>query len=254
MMSVSLAEMQEGRRCVAFDIAYDKTWMNMLSDEGYVHALYQVMNLAPGTFLTLAPVCSSWVFMSRGTTKRTKGRPLGDQEAPSVDAGNRMASRVAILLFIACAKRVHIVMEQPRGSLLQEHPGMQALFSRTTWYKHHILMRNFGGPTDKGTWLYSSHKLIQDLYRFRPLLKKEHIEPPQLVERYVDPSGRTCTKGGPDLKASQAYPLECLSCSAPPQAHPSPPPPIFLYIRNSGSGLLLRYYGQRSERQCDARP
>ena len=68
-----------------------------------------------------------------------------------------MAARAAILMFIACAKKVHIVMEQPRGSLLETHPALQCLFKKVKWYKTNIQMRTYGAPTDKGTWLYSSH-------------------------------------------------------------------------------------------------
>ena len=67
-----------------------------------------------------------------------------------------MVARVALLLFLAYAKRIHIVMEQPRGSLLEMHPAMQLVFKKLRWFKGNISMRAFGGPTDKGTWLYSS--------------------------------------------------------------------------------------------------
>ena len=52
-----------GRRAVAYDVIYDDVFMDFNSARGYSHALYQVLRLEPGSGLTLAPVCSSWVFM-----------------------------------------------------------------------------------------------------------------------------------------------------------------------------------------------
>lgn len=55
---------QEGRACAAFDYTYDNIYHDMNGPEGFTHALYHVLRLEPGSFLTLAPVCSTWVFMS----------------------------------------------------------------------------------------------------------------------------------------------------------------------------------------------
>ena len=61
-----------GRVAVAFEILCDARGQDMLSDIGYANALYVVGNLNPeiGAQLT-APVCSTWVFVSRGSTFRT---------------------------------------------------------------------------------------------------------------------------------------------------------------------------------------
>lgn len=58
---------EAGRLCSAYDIDYDGVWMDMNSPQGYINALYQVMRLRPGASLTLAPVCSTWVFMNLGS-------------------------------------------------------------------------------------------------------------------------------------------------------------------------------------------
>ncbi len=60
---------KEGRKCAAYDVDYDPKFMDILKPEGYAHALYQVLRLKPGSSLTLAPVCSSWVWMSFGFKK-----------------------------------------------------------------------------------------------------------------------------------------------------------------------------------------
>lgn len=47
----------------AYDIEYDPQLMDISTPRGFVVAMVQVMNLEPGSGLTLAPVCSSWVWM-----------------------------------------------------------------------------------------------------------------------------------------------------------------------------------------------
>ena len=59
---------QEGRNVAAYDVEYDPTYMNILDPKGYTHAIYQVLRLDNGAGLTMAPVCSSFVWVSFGST------------------------------------------------------------------------------------------------------------------------------------------------------------------------------------------
>ena len=63
-------KLQEGRRCAAYDIDYDGKYMDILQPEGYAVALYNVLRLRPGGSLTLAPVCSSWVWLHFGDNSK----------------------------------------------------------------------------------------------------------------------------------------------------------------------------------------
>lgn len=54
-----------------------------------------VWRLKTDALLFAAPVCSSWVWMSRSCTKRTPDNPLGDVSRPNVVAGNLQVSRCA---------------------------------------------------------------------------------------------------------------------------------------------------------------
>ncbi|CAE7244498.1 unnamed protein product [Symbiodinium sp. CCMP2592] len=155
-MAITRAELEAGRRAVAFDVRYDSLFMNFNGDCGYCHAIYQVLRLIPGGGLMIAPVCSSWIFMSRGSTKRSKYNARGNPSAPSVQQGNLMAARTAILLYLAAARGVWFVLEQPSGSLFQEHPRIQQLLRILKLRKKLIHMLDFGGFSSKPTWLYSS--------------------------------------------------------------------------------------------------
>ena len=57
------SQYEEGRRCAAVDLEYGGASMDFLHPEGFVHCLYQVLRLKNGASLTMAPVCSTWVWM-----------------------------------------------------------------------------------------------------------------------------------------------------------------------------------------------
>lgn len=56
-------------------------------------AMAAVSRLKPGGLLHCAPVCSSWVWISRGSSGRTWYQPLGDTSRKFVKDGNCMAAR-----------------------------------------------------------------------------------------------------------------------------------------------------------------
>lgn len=68
-----------------------------------------------------------------------------------------MVARVCILILIAASKGCFWIVEQPRGSLLQEHPGFQKVLHLLRVWRKHIKMGNYGAATEKGTWLYSGY-------------------------------------------------------------------------------------------------
>ena len=60
------ANPEEGRQCAALDVEFGGPAMDFMSPEGFSHALFQVLRLKPGGSMTLAPVCSSWVWVNLG--------------------------------------------------------------------------------------------------------------------------------------------------------------------------------------------
>ena len=95
--------------------------------------------------ILLAPVCSTWTHMNSGTSGRCISNPLGRVDYASVAAANKMVSRVAILIWVACSLGVFFVLEQPAGSLLEYHPRMQdilkqfKIFRKTIWMSDDLL-------------------------------------------------------------------------------------------------------------------
>ena len=58
------------------------------------------------------------------------------------------------------------------GSLMERHPRFQLLIALIDVFRHSIFMKDFGGESAKGTWLYSSAAEIFWIDRFKaePLL------------------------------------------------------------------------------------
>ncbi len=92
--------------------------MDMLSPEGYVHAVKLAMTTTENSML--APVCSSWVWINSGTARRSSHNPLGDRTKSSVRSANRMVSRTILLLWIFMSTGTYFILEQPRGSCMQD--------------------------------------------------------------------------------------------------------------------------------------
>lgn len=96
------------------------------------------------------PICRS-----RGSTRRSKSSPLGDQAAPSVKIGNLMATRCAIILLIAAARSLFWILEQPQNSLFQFHPLVEKVLSMVPAYRYSMRMGDYGARSQKLTWLYT---------------------------------------------------------------------------------------------------
>ncbi|CAK9081172.1 unnamed protein product [Durusdinium trenchii] len=158
----------------------------------------------------MAVTIGEWQDGSRGSTKRTKACPLGDDSYQSVRDANMMVARVVCLLVIATARQIWWVLEQPCNSLLESHPLFQRMLRLKGFRvkRHSTCMLYYGGPTRKPTWLYSS---IADLAYYADKSAKPQTEDVEMTVKYVDGSGKSRVKGGKDLKQSQAYPRRCLA-------------------------------------------
>ena len=99
------------------------------------------------------------ILRSRSKTRRSMGRPLGDDQVLSVKQGNLLTVRTLVLALVCSAKGVYWILEQPSGSLLEEHPLFQWLIRRIPVYRTSLQMKTYGHWADKPTWLYSSRLL-----------------------------------------------------------------------------------------------
>ena len=112
-----------------------------------------LLQAKPEFVMMLGVPCSTWVAMSRASTKRHFFVPLGDTTRPVVDDANTLmarpdlqvhscmraytcnilhADRVVLALYLCVARGLVWCIEQPRSSLLFKHPRMQPFLSTTT--------------------------------------------------------------------------------------------------------------------------
>lgn len=65
-MKTHVAAPKDGKVCFAMDLDYGGArpeYMDILTPEGMVQAMYAILKLRPGATCTLAPVCSTWVWL-----------------------------------------------------------------------------------------------------------------------------------------------------------------------------------------------
>ena len=112
---------------------------------------------------------------------------------------------------VALALGCWVILEQPKGSLMELHPAFQEYLRMADHWRACIQMKDYGGPTAKPTWLYSSESMIDQLHEFRPRgLPQRDASEVQMVVHYTNSAGEARIKGGRDLKQSQSYPLPLL--------------------------------------------
>ncbi|CAK9111848.1 unnamed protein product, partial [Durusdinium trenchii] len=196
-------DFEEGRRAIPFDVRIDPQSMDLLSPQGFANALHAVCCLKPGSAALAAPVCSTFVFMSRGSTHRSKTNPLGRKDSKACVDGNILTARTLILLTLAAAKCCFWVLEQPMTSVMEYHPLFQKALRMLNMRRMSISMSHYGAPHTKATVLRPGHECIDDL---RDHEEEPNLERRQMVVHYVNSRGEKRVHGGTDLKSSQSYP------------------------------------------------
>jgi hypothetical protein len=151
-----------------------------------------------------APVCSTWVWMNRGTSQRTSDAPLGNTKISGVRLANLMVSRVILCLILVVCKGGWWVLEQPQGSLMERHPRFRWLCRVCNVYRVRMTMADYGGDSLKPSWLYTNCPFLQTIADFK--CPSEEVPNRTLAVHYKNSAGKPCVRGGPDLKQSQAYP------------------------------------------------
>lgn len=62
--------------------------LDPIARTGLKRAMVNILRLQPGALLTAGLPCSSFIFLNRGTSKRSRSRPLGDQSKEYIKVSN----------------------------------------------------------------------------------------------------------------------------------------------------------------------
>jgi hypothetical protein len=162
---------QAGLSAMGYDFLKDPLYNDINGDAGFMCVVSLVLSLDPiQGFLWLATVCSSWVWMSRGSTGRSMEFPLGIP-CLSTDNGNKMVARCALLMLLAIAMGSAWCLEQPMTSLMAMHPALQWLkeragcLSNAAWFEVKTYMGAFEADTRKPSILYGNRRMVLSLAR-----------------------------------------------------------------------------------------
>ncbi len=207
--SLTMSFVQMGHRFTTFEKEDSSITENIMDVNGFLWALNVVRCIRPGGVQHWAPPCSSWVWVNRSTSTRSKENPLGECPRGYVLEANVFVDRMVLLLLVGLALNIHFIVEQPASSLLWLHPAwkhMQEL-EKLGWIPCHrqpIWMGMFGGPSPKATTLQSSCAWINCMAT--KLDRSRFQQPSKNVKSYVDAQGKKRITGEKELKQSQAYP------------------------------------------------
>lgn len=94
---------------------------------GFVSVLNGLRSIIIGGLCWFALPCSSWVFISRGSSKRNRLRPHGQRRYLKVKQANRLARRLVYACRFVEKKGAYWVLEQPVSSLVYLYPPVRAL-------------------------------------------------------------------------------------------------------------------------------
>ena len=146
-----------------------------------------------------APVCSTWTFIGRATTKRNRLNPAGCSHNNRVRHANRMVICVVILFLCAHARGVHLWLEQPSSTLMDHFSPMMECVRWCLKHKQLVWLSAYGAASSKPLTIWSSSNKVSALSRSKP----RSSGPSELFVR--GKNGRV-TGRQKVLKQSAAYP------------------------------------------------
>ena len=205
--SITRAMAALGYRAMPFELNLSRR-MNMETDIGFALALMMLLRLKSTGLLWLAPVCSSWIWMNLGTSKRNKIAIFGDQTHNYVRAANLQVARVCLLLEWACAMGQHWGLEQPISSLLEFHPRFQDLLAKYIIHIFTVELGAYGADSLKRIKVYTNVAWLAELGERVVPRGSTFLKAGTVAIKYLDTNGDLKVKGGPDLRATQAYPAQ----------------------------------------------
>ena len=182
---------------------------DLLTWDGYLFAIINVLGIKRGGLLWLAPPCGNFIWMSRHSTQRRLDSPLG--QGRTAEIANHLTSRVVFLIWLASCIGVFVIVEQPKSSILWEYPDLERLFSELTIFSAAVEMGAFGSLARKPLILKGAAPWLSQISRKCGRKDRRRIaacsERCALARRFIDKKGISRTRGNHNLTKSAAYPV-----------------------------------------------
>ena len=183
-----------GLHAIAFDKLYGEH-MNILTPVGLALIVLLVLRIKVGGLLAAGPQCSSWVWLCRKVTKRSKTNPLGAKSKQLVADGNATNSSMALLCYLGSLLSWDWLIEQPQSSLFFETQMMKAvkesIANVSTCY---LKLGSFGHATQKVTILMGTNNIVQKLKNEEQLKDQQAKRPKDSKKTRKKPSKKKAKK------------------------------------------------------------
>ena len=199
---------QLGLRVGWFDCILDSEAMNVLTDQGMARAITLSLSLMVSATAWFGVPCSTFVFMSRGHTLRSRKQPLGNTCRLDVKSANRMVRRIMFLVRILAMRKVYWILEQPLNSLLWVMPEVRQAQEDCTvdglaWQRRFLWMGHFGHTLWKPTELVGVFPCLETSFPSKRPPKRNTCS---AYSQWRNTKGVHRCSGTPGLKATQHYP------------------------------------------------
>ena len=80
--------------------------------------IQSTLRVAPGGLVMMGTPCSAHVWVSCGSTHKSRANPRGDISVEAVRQGNGIATRAAMIILLAIARNLYWATEQPGSSCM----------------------------------------------------------------------------------------------------------------------------------------
>ena len=196
-------------RTCTFELLDDILFCDLLTDVGFINAAVMVAKMKPCAIAIFAPVCSSWIFVSRHKTGRSTAYPLGIVQYGAVHQANIMVTRCVLLILLLVAKGGIFVLENPQPSSIFRRPAFQMMPRLLRIFTYTLDLRRLGATTKKPITCYSNVPWLHELEEFFYVrMPTAQLTGPTTTKVWNDEQGKWKVTGVADrLKETQRYPI-----------------------------------------------
>ena len=103
---------------------------DLLRPAGFIVAVAGTLRIVEQGLLMGGLPCSSYIFMSSGTHRRSVDSPWGHEAYRFVFEGNQLGSKFLLLCFLAVVRQVKWFVENPQSSVVHALPPLRFLLAK----------------------------------------------------------------------------------------------------------------------------
>ena len=139
-----------GLASIGYDKTYSSTAINDINSKmGFARAMSLTLRVRRHGSIWRAPVCSSWVWISRSGSDRTQQHAGGNTKIPRIRSGNTMVVRLVLIMLVAWCRGCHLFMENPASTIIQYFSPLRELIACILKHKVGVDLSAYGTEVPK---------------------------------------------------------------------------------------------------------